>query len=285
MTFANVMSVTAVFIALGGSALAINKIKANSVGSKQLKTGAVKNADLADNSVTSPKVADGSLLGVDFKSGELPAGAQGIAGPTGPQGPQGQQGVQGATGTVDTSNFYDKAASDARFLGITATASNSIALGAIPAATFPTTTRDANTLAVNGNPKLGFARRSLPAASGFTTILNIGLLGRIDVSCSDPAQPSIRYRNTQGSAEDVWIQNMIGGAFSPFASVGAGADSATVVGTAAVQGSSRFQFIVGSGTTASGQIGVFDVTTATAPGGGADNSCLIQVRSQSFTAS
>ena len=56
LTFANVMSVVAVFIALGGSAIAINKIKANSVGSKQIKAKAVKNADLADNAVTSPKV-------------------------------------------------------------------------------------------------------------------------------------------------------------------------------------------------------------------------------------
>jgi hypothetical protein len=99
-------------IALGGSAIAINKIKANSVGTKQLK----------NNAVTSPKVADGSLLGEDFAAGQLPAGAPGAAGAPGPTGPQ------GATGTVDTSNFYDKAASDARFLGIGATAANSNAL-------------------------------------------------------------------------------------------------------------------------------------------------------------
>lgn len=86
LTFANVMSVTAVFIALGGTAWAI---KANSVGSRQIKANAVKTAEIANNAVTSPKVADGSLLGADFAAGQLPAGAQGPQGPAGPEGPPG----------------------------------------------------------------------------------------------------------------------------------------------------------------------------------------------------
>jgi hypothetical protein len=86
LTFANVMSVAAVFIALGGSAWAIS---ANSVGSPQIKKGGVKNSDLADNAVTSPKVANGSLLSNDFAAGQLPAGAQGPQGPQGDQGPVG----------------------------------------------------------------------------------------------------------------------------------------------------------------------------------------------------
>jgi hypothetical protein len=68
----------------------------------------VKHADLAKNSVTSTNVKDGSLLSQDFKAGQLPAGAQGPKGDTGPQGPKGD------TGTVDTTNFYTKADSDAR---------------------------------------------------------------------------------------------------------------------------------------------------------------------------
>jgi hypothetical protein len=57
-------------------------------------------------------------------------GASGAAGPQGPQGPKGD------TGTVDTSNFYDKAASDSRFLGIAATAANAANLGGAPAANY-----------------------------------------------------------------------------------------------------------------------------------------------------
>jgi hypothetical protein len=64
LTFANVVSVIALFIALGGSAYAVTQLPKNSVGSKQLK----------NNAVTSSKVKAGSLLESDFKSGQLPAG-------------------------------------------------------------------------------------------------------------------------------------------------------------------------------------------------------------------
>lgn len=60
--------------------------------------GSVGNAQLKDNAVTSRKVKNRSLLAVDFKSGQLPSGAQGPAGPAGPPGPQGPQGAQGVSG-------------------------------------------------------------------------------------------------------------------------------------------------------------------------------------------
>ena len=86
ISFANVMSVLAIFVALGGSAYAIKK---NSVTSKQLKNNGVKNVDLANDAVTSQKVADGSLLDDDFAAGQLPQGPQGLQGPAGsPDTPQ-----------------------------------------------------------------------------------------------------------------------------------------------------------------------------------------------------
>jgi len=89
ISFANVMSVMAVFIALGGSAYAIG-LKKNSVRSKQIKAGAVRTADLGNDAVTSEKVDDGSLLGDDFAAGQLPQG---------PQGPQGERGLAGSPDT------------------------------------------------------------------------------------------------------------------------------------------------------------------------------------------
>jgi hypothetical protein len=62
LTFANVMSMIAVFIALGAGAYAAG-LKKNSVKSKQIASGAVKTAELADGAVTSPKVADGAITG------------------------------------------------------------------------------------------------------------------------------------------------------------------------------------------------------------------------------
>ena len=76
LSFANVMSAIAVFIAIGGGAYAAG-IARDSVKSKQIKAGAVKSAELADNAVTSAKVKDGSLHGDDFAQGDLPAGPPG----------------------------------------------------------------------------------------------------------------------------------------------------------------------------------------------------------------
>jgi hypothetical protein len=81
----NVLGLIAIFIALGAGAYASGLAK-NSVKSKQIKAGAVKNTELADDAVTAPKVADGSLRSEDFAPGQLPAGPQGTQGPQGPAG-------------------------------------------------------------------------------------------------------------------------------------------------------------------------------------------------------
>jgi hypothetical protein len=62
LTYANVMSSIAVFVALGGGAYAIS-IPKESVGARQLKP----------NAVSSKKVKDRSLTADDFKRGQLPA--------------------------------------------------------------------------------------------------------------------------------------------------------------------------------------------------------------------
>jgi hypothetical protein len=77
LTFANVIALIALFVALGGGAYAAMKVKPNSVGTKQLK----------NNAVNSDKVKDGSLSKGDFANGQLPAGKTGPQGPQGPAGP------------------------------------------------------------------------------------------------------------------------------------------------------------------------------------------------------
>ena len=73
LTFANVMSAIAVFVALGGTAVAVGKLPKNSVGAKQIKK----------NAVNSSKVKDGSLQSGDFAAGVLQAGKQGKKGEPG----------------------------------------------------------------------------------------------------------------------------------------------------------------------------------------------------------
>jgi hypothetical protein len=267
LTYANVIATLALFVALGGVGYAASKLPKNSVHTKQL----------ANSSVTSPKVKDGTLGRADLAAGVLP-------------------------NPVDLSNYYDKSASDARFydksqsdgrfydksqsdarfLAANGTAIDSSGLGSFPASAYPVSVRDNNSVAA-GNATVGFGRRSLAGGAGATTILNVGLLGEIQASCSDPAQPSIFYRNTQQGPEDVWTQNTTGGAIT-YSSVGEESNSSSVSGSAAVKGAARFTFIVGSGATSgAGRVAIFDVTSVTAPGGIADNSCLLQVQSQSLT--
>jgi hypothetical protein len=88
---AMVVACLALGIALGGTSVAaIQALPKNSVGTRQLKK----------NAVISSKVKNRSLLAVDFKAGQLPAGPQGPAGPGGPAGPAGPAGQQGPSGSA-----------------------------------------------------------------------------------------------------------------------------------------------------------------------------------------
>jgi hypothetical protein len=91
----NVLGLLALFIALCAGAYAAG-LPRNSVKSKQIKAGAVRESDLAANSVTGDKVLDDSLTGADVNEDSLKLPA--VQGPTGLTGAQGAPGPQGATG-------------------------------------------------------------------------------------------------------------------------------------------------------------------------------------------
>jgi hypothetical protein len=94
----NVVAYSALFVALGGTSYAATKLAPNSVGTRQLKNGAV----------TAAKVKAHSLVANDFKTGQLqagpqvPAGARGPAGPAGTPGQNGAPGLKGDSGTPGT---------------------------------------------------------------------------------------------------------------------------------------------------------------------------------------
>jgi hypothetical protein len=91
LTYANVMSSIAVFVLLGGAAVAASQLPKKSVGPKQLKNnavttakikknavtkakikkGAVDNSKLADGSVTNNKIADNAVTGNKVADGSL----------------------------------------------------------------------------------------------------------------------------------------------------------------------------------------------------------------------
>jgi hypothetical protein len=85
-----VISVIALIMATAGVGVAASRLPANSVGTRELK----------NHAVIASKVKHHSLLAVDFKAGQLPAGEQGPTGNTGPTGDTGMQGAPGISGYV-----------------------------------------------------------------------------------------------------------------------------------------------------------------------------------------
>lgn len=98
VTFANVVSLVALFVALGGTSYAAVKLSKNSVRSVHIKNGQVKGPDVAKNAINGDKIADGTLLVKDFASGQLRPGEAGRPGDTGPPGQPGATGQPGAAG-------------------------------------------------------------------------------------------------------------------------------------------------------------------------------------------
>lgn len=96
LTFANVVSLMALFAALSGGAYALT-IPKNTIGAKQIKKNAVRASEIRKGAVRSSEVKDRSLLSRDFRPGQLPAGPAGSRGPAGPKGAQGQPGATYST--------------------------------------------------------------------------------------------------------------------------------------------------------------------------------------------
>ena len=92
---AMVIACVALLGSLSGVSYAdILNVPVNSVGTKNLKA----------NAVISSKVKNHSLLAVDFKTGQLPAGSPGPKGDKGDAGPPGLSGYELVTGRSDVTN-------------------------------------------------------------------------------------------------------------------------------------------------------------------------------------
>jgi len=72
---ATTIACIALFVSLGGVGYATLTLPANSVGTHQLKPGAVTRTKIANNAVNSAKIADGTLLKTDFLPGQMPSGS------------------------------------------------------------------------------------------------------------------------------------------------------------------------------------------------------------------
>src|SRR4051812_21761868 len=78
LTYANVTATIALFVALGGTSYAALRLPRNSVGSAQIRTGAVHSSEVRDRSLRLRDIAVAARSAL--------SGRQGPAGPQGPPG-------------------------------------------------------------------------------------------------------------------------------------------------------------------------------------------------------
>ena len=90
-----ILSATALAVAVFGSTPL-----GQAAGRLIIPTSSVGAAQLKQNAVTSKKVKDGTLMAVDFKGGQIPAGAQGAKGDKGETGTKGDTGAKGDKGDI-----------------------------------------------------------------------------------------------------------------------------------------------------------------------------------------
>jgi hypothetical protein len=103
LSFANLTSLLALFIALGGASYAAIKVPANSVGTKQVKNRAITTRKLDPKALTSLH------------------GARGLPGSPGVQGPQGLQGPKGDTGSAGSAVLADGSITASKLAGSSVT--------------------------------------------------------------------------------------------------------------------------------------------------------------------
>src|SRR6266508_315584 len=103
---AMLISLLALFVALGGTSYAVSKLPKNSVGSAQVINGSLQKADLSKKAVAALKGSRGpqgpaGAAGAPGPQGATgPPGATGATGPAGATGPIGASGLQGLAGTA-----------------------------------------------------------------------------------------------------------------------------------------------------------------------------------------
>ena len=95
LTYANVISSLALFIALSGTSYALTLAR-NSVGAEQIRPGAVRASEVRSGAVRSAEVRDRSL-GVRDLSTAARRALRGRTGTTGGPGPTGPPGASGVT--------------------------------------------------------------------------------------------------------------------------------------------------------------------------------------------
>jgi hypothetical protein len=125
LTYANVMATIAVFVALGGSAVAAKLVlPKNSVTSKSVKDGSLKGKDLANATITGDKVANNTLTGANINQASLslpcPSGTTKAAGICFESAERSAQSLSGAMDVCGRANRFLPTVAELRTLHLQA---------------------------------------------------------------------------------------------------------------------------------------------------------------------
>jgi hypothetical protein len=125
LTYANVMATIAVFVALGGTAVAAKLVlPKNSVTSKSVKDASLKGKDLAKGTITGDNVANNTLSAANINQATLslpcPSGTTKAAGICFDSTERASQGLDGAMSTCGQANRYLPTVAELRTLHLQA---------------------------------------------------------------------------------------------------------------------------------------------------------------------
>jgi len=136
LSYANVMATISVFVAMGGTSYAALTLPRDSVGARQIKSGAIGGAELRRGAVASRAIKNGGVQSQDLSSATRIA-LRGEPGPPGPPGPAGAGAVSlraaldsGGGVIAGNATFSGSSAANKRLVGF----SRSVA-GCVPTAT------------------------------------------------------------------------------------------------------------------------------------------------------
>jgi hypothetical protein len=259
------ITVTATLMAFGGGAVAMG---ASSSGA-QLKACAAPHTGALRLASSKGKCPKGYRLVSWNQRG--PTGAAGAAGPAGARGAAGAPGSPGPAGTVDTSQFYNKTTSDGRFLplhGTADSATNSQALGSVPANGF-VSSENLNSDQAGTNSVGTYDEDVAGGSSAVVYPAQEPVFGTLTATCNDPASATtLHYAFASGPSGSVQVQQ--GGTGHYY-------DTAPVT-DASVTGTGEVSYVVNY---PGGSISWIEVYATAAPGG--RNTCRVRVFYQRFT--
>jgi hypothetical protein len=191
ITYANVIATLALFFALGGAAYAATQLPRNSVGTPQLKRGAVTAAKIA-------RKTRNQLRGQSGPQG--PQGKIGKTGKTGPKGATGNAGARGAQGEAGTGPAFEVFGTNKSISsGGSAIVAENLGSGAyvisanvaIESAVETTVTCVLN----GGGEAVGYVESGVPTTLSLSVARNIGSAGNATLTCSAPGGATAKYAN------------------------------------------------------------------------------------------